>query len=339
MKNVFLTILNICLVVFIVNAQDVVKKANNFIDLLSTEQKTGTLFPFDNEERYNFHFVPFVRKGITFNDMNAQQTEAGLALLRACLSETAYKKVTDIVAMEVVLKEIENRKPEDNYRDPGNYHFSIFGIPSSKTIWGWRFEGHHISYNFSFDKKMIVSGTPGFMGSNPAVVLTGSKKGKEILKEETEEGFQVLNSLDPQQLKKAIIDTIAYKDILTFDKRNAEINSKLGLKYTELNENQQALLLKLIKVYVNRYTHLFAESMLKDIQAAGLDNILFAWAGTTINKVGSPTYYRVQGPSFIIEYDNTQNNANHIHSVIRDLKNDFGGDALLNHYKQDHANK
>ena len=145
MKKVFLTILNICLIVFIVNAQDVVKKANNFIDLLSTEQKTGTLFPFDNEERYNFHFVPFVRKGITFNDMNAQQTEAGLALLRACLSETAYKKATDIVAMEVVLKEIENRKPEDNYRDPGNYHFSIFGIPSNKTIWGWRFEGHHIS--------------------------------------------------------------------------------------------------------------------------------------------------------------------------------------------------
>jgi ribosome-binding factor A len=97
------------------------------------------------------------------------------------------------------------------------------------------------------------------------------------------------------------------------------------------------LLLKLIKVYVNRYTHLFAESMLKDIQAAGLDNILFAWAGTTINQVGSPTYYRVQGPTFIIEYDNTQNNANHIHSVIRDLKNDFGGDALLNHYKQGHT--
>ena len=172
MKKVFLTIVNICLIVFIGNAQDVVKKANNFIDLLSAEQKTGTLFPFDSEERYNFHFVPFVRKGITFNEMNAQQTEAGLELLCACLSEMAYKKATDIVAMEVVLKEIENRKPEDKYRDPGNYHFSIFGIPSNKTIWGWRFEGHHISYNFSFDKKMIVSGTPGFMGSNPAVVLT-----------------------------------------------------------------------------------------------------------------------------------------------------------------------
>ena len=336
MKKIFLTLLHFSIIIFTIQAQDIVKKANNFIGLLTEEQKSGTLFPFDNEERYNFHFVPFVRKGITFNEMNAQQTDAGLALLRACLSDNGYKKATEIVAMEAVLKEIENRKPEDKYRDPGNYHFSIFGIPSNKTIWGWRFEGHHISYNFSFDKKLIVSGTPGFMGSNPAVVQSGPQKGKNILKDETEEGFQVLNSLDQQQLSKAIIDTAAYKDILTFDKRSADINSKLGLKYTDMNQSQQALLLNLIKVYVNRYTHLFAESMLKDIQAAGLDNILFAWAGKTENQVGKPTYYRVQGPTFIIEYDNTQNNANHIHSVIRDLKNDFGGDVLLNHYKQDH---
>lgn len=337
MKKIFLTLLSTTLIFFTTQAQDIVKKANSFIALLTEEQKAGTLFPFDNEERYNFHFVPYVRKGITFNEMNATQTEAGLALLRSCLSDNAFKKATDIVAMEVVLKEIENRKPEDKYRDPGNYHFSIFGIPSNKTIWGWRFEGHHISYNFSFDKKQLVSGTPGFMGANPAVVLSGNQKGKEILKQETEEGFQVLKSLDQQQLMKAIIDTIAYKDILTFDKRSADINSKLGIKYSELQQNQQALLLNLIKVYVNRYTHLFAESMLKDIQSAGLDHILFAWAGKTENKVGLPTYYRVQGPTFIIEYDNTQNNANHIHSVIRDLKNDFGGDQLLNHYKQDHA--
>lgn len=337
MKKIFLTFLSAIIIGINIQAQDVVKKANNFISLLTDEQKNATLFPFDSEERYNFHFVPLVRKGITFNEMNTLQTEAGLALLRSCLSDIAYQKATDIVAMEVVLKEIENRKPEDKYRDPGNYHFSIFGIPSNQTIWGWRFEGHHISYNFSFDKKWIVSGTPGFMGSNPAVVLTGPKKGKEILKQETEEGFQVLNSLNQQQLTKAIIDTVAYKDILTFDKRSADINSSLGIKYSELTQNQQALLLNLIKVYVNRYTHLFAESMLKDIQAAGLDNILFAWAGKTENQVGKPTYYRVQGPTFIIEYDNTQNNANHIHSVIRDLKNDFGGDVLLQHYKQDHA--
>lgn len=336
MKKVILVFTNLILMVFIIQAQDIVNKANHFINLLNEEQKVGTLFPFDDNERYNFHFVPFVRKGVTFNEMNEKQTEAALVLLKSCLSENGYQKAQAIVAMEVILKEIENRKPEDKYRDPGNYHFSIFGIPSNKTIWGWRFEGHHISYNFSFDKKLIVSGTPGFMGSNPGMVLTGPNKGLEILKEEKKEGFELLNSLNEDQLTKAIIDTIAYKDILTFDKRSADIKEKVGIKYAELKGEQQALLLKLIKVYVNRYTHLFADDMLKGIQTAGLDQILFAWAGSTDRQVGKPNYYRVQGPTFIIEYDNTQNNANHIHSVIRDLKNDFGGDELLNHYKRDH---
>jgi len=318
-------------------AQQTVVKANHFVSLLSNEQKMETLFPFDDNERYNFHFVPIERKGITFNELNPEQTKAGLALLKSCLSEQGYKNAIDIVEMESILKEIENRKPEDKFRDPGNYHFSIFGIPSNKTIWGWRFEGHHISFTFSFDKKIMTSGTPGFLGTNPAIVLTGPHQGKEILKDEKEEGFQLLQSLTPLQLQKAIIDTIAYKDILSFDKRNADINPKIGIKYAELNQVQQALMLKLIKVYVYRYTHLFAESMLKEIQVAGLDGILFAWAGSTENKVGQANYYRVQGPSFMIEYDNTQNNANHIHSVIRDLKNDFGGDELMNHYKRDHV--
>ena len=154
MNKIILTIINIFLLFFILNAQDIAQKANKFLDLLSSEQKTRTLFPFDSEERYHFHFVPMIRKGITFNEMDPLQIEAGLSLLRACLSDLAYKKATDIVAMELILKTIENRKPDDKYRDPGNYHFSIFGIPSDKTIWGWRFEGHHISFNFSFDKKM-----------------------------------------------------------------------------------------------------------------------------------------------------------------------------------------
>ena len=128
MKKIFLTFLNLSIIIFTIQAQDIVKKANTFINLLTEDQKSGTLFPFDNDERYNFHFVPFVRKGITFNEMNAQQTEAGLALLQSCLSDIAFNKATDIVAMEAVLKEIENRKPEDKYRDPGNYHFSILSI-------------------------------------------------------------------------------------------------------------------------------------------------------------------------------------------------------------------
>jgi len=317
-------------------AQNAVKQANRFIALLTEEQKLSTLFPFDNNERYNFHFVPIKRKGVTFNEMSAEQIEVGLGLLKICLSDQTYKKTNDIVKLEAILKELEKRKPEDKYRDPGNYHFTIFGIPSEKNIWGWRFEGHHISFNFSFDQKLLVSGTPGFLGTNPAIVPSGPAMGTQILKEESDLGFDLLHSLNKSQFKQAMIDSVAYPDILTFDKRSALIGDPKGVKYSDLNKEQKAMMLALVRLYVFRYSHLLAESMLKDIQKAGLENLWFAWAGHTEPVIGKGTYYRVQGPSMLIEYDNTQNNANHVHSVIRDLKNDFGGDLLLEHYKTAH---
>ncbi len=312
--------------------------ANHFIDLLSNEQKLASTFPFEGEERYNYHFVPLERKGITFNEMNPEQQKAALDLMRTCMGAEGFKKTRQIMHMEAVLKELENRKPEDHFRDSGNYHISIFGIPSEKTIWGWRFEGHHVSYNFAFNKSAMVSGTPGFMGSNPAIVLSGPAKGTQILREETDRGFALLHALSLQQRKKATIDTAAYKDIITFDKRQALIEHPAGIRYGELNPQQQELLRQLIGTYVHRYTKLFAEDMLKEIQSAGLENLWFSWAGGWEQKIGLGTYYRVQGPTFIIEYDNTQNNANHIHSVLRDLTHDFGGDELLEHYKKDHGN-
>jgi hypothetical protein len=320
-----------------VYGQESVLYANRFISTLTDVQKAETIFPFDVEERYNFHFVPIKRRGITFNEMNSKQNSLALELLKSCLGEDSFKKTKEIMQLEVVLKELEKRKPEDNYRDPGNYHFTIFGNPSSNSIWGWRFEGHHISFNFSFNKKTLVSGTPGFMGSNPAIVLNGPMAGKQVLKDESDKGFSLIQSLNEIQLKKAIIDTVAFKDILTFDKRKALLGKPEGIKYSELSKVQQSLMLQLIRVYLHRYRHDFAEKMMKDIQQEGLDNIWFAWAGYTKPEIGKGSYYRVQGPTLVIEYDNTQNNANHVHSVVRDLKNDFGGDLLLDHYQKGHS--
>jgi hypothetical protein len=337
MKKAFFTLSMFLFFRIAVFGQESVVTANRFIALLSEAQKTETVFPFDVEERYNFHFVPMKRRGITFNEMNPQQHKLALDLLRLCVGEETFKKTNEIMQLEIVLKELENRKPEDNFRDPGNYHFTIFGNPSLKNIWGWRFEGHHISFNFSFNKKMLVSGTPGFMGTNPAIVLSGPLAGKQVLKNESDRGFALLNSLTPTQLNKAIIDTVAFKDILTFDKRKALLGKPEGIKYSELSKEQQSLMLQLISLYVHRYRHDFAEKMMQDIQKEGLDNIWFAWAGYTKPVIGKGSYYRVQGPTIIIEYDNTQNNANHVHSVVRDLKNDFGGDLLLDHYKKGHS--
>lgn len=317
--------------------QETVLYANRFIATLNDAQKAESIFPFDVDERYNFHFVPMKRRGITFNEMNTEQNTLALELLKSCLGEDSFKKTNEIMQLEIVLKELEKRKPEDNYRDPGNYHFTIFGNPSSTSIWGWRFEGHHISFTFSFNKKMLVSGTPGFMGSNPAIVLNGPMAGKQVLKDESDKGFSLIQSLNVIQLKKAIIDTIAFKDILTFDKRKALLGNPEGIKYSELTKVQQSLLLQLISVYVHRYRNDFAEKMMQDIKKQGLENIWFAWAGFTKPEIGKGSYYRVQGPTLVIEYDNTQNNANHVHSVVRDLKNDFGGDLLLEHYKKGHS--
>lgn len=323
----------------IVYGQDAVSLANRFIALLNEPQKTETVFAFDTEERYNFHFVPIKRRGITFNDMNPEQHKSAMELLRSCLGNETFQKTNEIMQLENVLKELEKRKPEDRFRDSGNYHFTIFGTPSSKTIWGWRFEGHHISFNFSFNKKTLVAGTPGFLGSNPAIVLSGPMAGKQVLKQEADRGFELLNSLTNAQIKKAIIDTVAFADIQTFDKRKAMLGKPVGIKYSELSKEQQSLMLQLISLYVHRYKHDFAEKMMQEIHKEGLENIWFAWAGHTKPVIGKGSYYRVQGPTIVIEYDNTQNNANHVHSVLRDLKHDFGGDALLEHYKKGHSHQ
>jgi hypothetical protein len=318
-------------------AQDLVNNANAFINALDSSQRIKTLYPFDTTERYRFMYIPLDdRKGISVNELNAAQRAALTDLLHTCLNEETVKKVHDIMQLDIILKELEHRKPEDHYRDPGKYFVTIFGIPSDKTIWGWRFEGHHVAFHFSANKKQLVAGTPSFMGSNPGKVLDGPQKGKEVLKEETESGFAFLHALSAEELKKAITDTAAPAEIITGSNRVAMIDHPSGIKYSELSPANQQRLLQLINLYIHRYTKLFAEDMLKEIQTAGLDKLWFTWAGYTERVLGKPYYYRIQGPTIIIEYDNTQNNANHVHTVIRDLKNDFGGDMLLEHYRQSH---
>lgn len=324
---------------FLVSAsgQDMVTAAAKFISTLDTAQKAKALYPFDIDERYGFHFFPIEdRKGITMNELSSSQKQEGMNLIKTCLSDEAVKKVAAIMQLENILKELEHRKPEDHYRDSGKYYFAIFGLPGTNTIWGWRLEGHHVSFNFSADQKKLVSGTPGFLGANPAIVQTGPEKGKQVLKEEADLAFALLHSLTVAELKKALIDTIAPKDIITFISRKASIEHPAGIRYAEMTTTQQQKLLQLINLYVHRYTKLFADQMLKEIQQAGFDNLLFAWAGAQEPKIGKAQYYRVQGPTIIIEYDNSQNNANHVHTVIRDLKRDFGGDVLLEHYRSSH---
>jgi hypothetical protein len=314
--------------------------ATNFLNTLSTEQRAKALYDFGSDEKYNWHFVPVKdRKGIVIGDLNEKQKEAAFALLKLYLSDTAFKQTQEIMQLELVLRELENRSQDDWFRNPLNYAFIFFGNPSDTAAWGWRFEGHHISFTFSTINNRLVSGTPGFLGANPAIVLSGPQKGKEVLKNESELGFALIQSLTSSQLSKTIIGDDAPAEIITSNSRKAMIEHPQGIHYSELNEEQQKIFLQLLSIYINRYTNHFADDLMHEIEEAGLNNLQFAWAGAQQRAIGKPYYYRIQGPTIIIELDNTQNNANHVHTVVRDLTHDFGGDELLKHYQEYHQKK
>jgi len=318
-------------------AQNLSKSATRFLNTLSADQKLKTMFPFDGEDRYAWHFFPKTdRKGTPIKEMTEAQRAAAWELVKTCLADKGVEQAKTIMSLESILKVQEKRADNDTYRDPENYYFTIYGIPGEQTIWGWRLEGHHLSYNFAADKNRLVSGTPAFTGSNPGVVLEGDRKGTEALHEQADLGYALLASLDPTQLKKALFSDTAPPEIITFVSKVASINPQTGITYAELAPRQQQLMLSLINSYIERYTKTFAGEMKKEIQLADLNKLSFSWAGSTQRKPGNPHYYRVQGPTFLIEYDNTQNNGNHVHAVLRDLKHDFGGDILLEHYRNDH---
>lgn len=308
--------------------------ASRFLSSLDEEQAAKARYPFEDEERFNWHFVPRQRNGLSFNEMTETQRNAALDLLKASLSEQGFQKARNIMALENVLREVENRSSDDKYRDPLNYYITIFGEPGEENIWGWRLEGHHISINFSSADGKIASSTPTFWGSNPGVVRTGRYTGRQVLKQETDLGFTLVNSLDPSQARIAVIATKAPSDIITGNRRKAELQEPTGLPFSQMNAQQKKLLLQLLNVYVKNYQLGFSQRLMDKIERAGVENLSFAWAGSL--QPGAGHYYRIQGPMLLIEYDNTQNNANHVHTVVRDLTNDFAEDILREHYQKEH---
>ncbi|MDH5381360.1 MAG: DUF3500 domain-containing protein [Cyclobacteriaceae bacterium] len=210
----------------------------------------------------------------------------------------------------------------------------MFGDPAGKDLWGWRFEGHHISLNFTSEAGILVSSTPTFYGSNPGKVSTGNQRGKEVLKLEGSLGFELLGSFSQEQLQRVRFSEEAPRDIISANKSEAIVLSPKGISYEEMSEKQQQVFLKLIDLYIVNYEFGFAGRLRNKIDNAGIENFYFAWAGSLVPGQGH--YYRIQGPDILIEYDNVQDNANHVHSVVRELSNDFAGDILKRHYEQEH---
>lgn len=307
--------------------------ARGWLEALTPEQRARAVFAFDSEERHRWHFIPnesFPRKGVTFKEMSEPQRVLAHALIKTGLSARGYLTATAIMELEKVLQVLEG--PQRRFpRDHEAYFVSVFGTPGDKAAWGWRFEGHHLSLRFDVVGGSMTASSPAFFGTNPAEVRDGPQKGLRVLAAEEDAARALLDLLDPAQRTVAIIRPDAPTDILTMTTLAVEPLSPAGIKITALTGPQRAALTRLIDVYAGTMAPDIAAERMARVKKAGIDNISFAWAGST--EKGQKHYYRVQGPTFLIEYDNTQNDGNHIHSVWRDFNGDFGRDLLREHVK------
>jgi len=311
-------------------AEEMTTAANNLLATLTTEQAAKATYPLNDNERFNWHFIPRERKGLPFKEMVPEQKHLAHALLSTALSHRGYLKASTIMSLEQVLRDLEQGKGPT--RDPELYFVTIFGRPDAKGTWGWRVEGHHLSLNFMLVEGKEISVTPSFLGSNPGEVREGPRKGLRVLGAEEDLARQLVRSLNDEQKKAALYTNTAPREIITGNDRKARALSPMGISAAKLNAAQTGLVWQLIREYVYRYRPEIADHDLKKIEQAGTKNLYFAWAGSTEPKQGH--YYRVQGPTFLMEYDNTQNDANHIHAVWRDFEHDFGDDLLREHYER-----
>lgn len=303
--------------------------ANAFLGTLDQAQRAKVQLAFDSDERFNWFYIPKDREGLPLKQMGPAQQKAALALVEKGLSQKGFSKAEAIRHLDTVLAEMEK---DPVRRDIEKYYLTIFGEPSATGTWGMRWEGHHVSLHWTVVRGTAIATTPQFFGSNPAEVREGPKKGQRALAAEEDLGRALVTALTAAQRTVAVVAPEAPGDILTTNTRKAAIQANTGLAYGDMTAEQRGMLLALITEYADAQPKKLAQERIARLRAAGLDGIKFAWMGG-IEK-GALHYYRVQGPTFLIEYDCVQNGGNHIHAVWRDFDGDFGLDLLEQHYKK-----
>ena len=311
-------------------------KAMTFVNALSDVQKNKALFPFEEMSRYDWDFLPAStnpRTGIAIKDLDSTQKLQFYHLLKAYLSNAGYARTKTIMRFEYLLKELEPNNPS---RIPENYFVAVYGNPDKDSTWGWKFSGHHVALNFTIVKDHLAF-APFFFGANPGEVKGGPQKGLRIIKDEEDLGFELVNSFTPEQKQIVLFQLEAFAEIVTTNAAKVEPLAPVGLSAKDMTQEQAIILNKLIIAYLSSMPGEIANKRMTKIAAENMDSLRFGWAGSLVP--GKPHYYRVQGKTFLIEFDNTQNNANHIHAVWRDFNGDFGRDLLREHYhKTKHHN-
>jgi len=330
--------------------------ATRLLDSLNRMQRMGTVFPMDAPERQNWHYFPetgfaeeygYVRNGITFKDMDPKQRHLAYGLLSTGLGRAGFVKVMDVMALEEIVRVIED--DTTGYRDTERFHFTVFGTPSMTGDWGWRVEGHHVSLHYAIRDGVLVATTPTFLGANPHEVPQGLHKGMRALEREEDLARDLLKSLDTSGRKRAIFDKQAPYDIVTLADKRVELEgSPQGIPASDLSDEQYQDLLGLIGEYASVMPPETATKRVQEARGTPRDQLFFGWAGdidrpaakpieigskTTENRHLAGNYYRIQSPTFLIEYANTQNQSNHSHAVWRDFEGDFGRDVLAAHFR------
>ena len=311
-------------------ANEMAQACSQFLESLNPEQRATASYRYEDGERVFWYYPPMNRHGLPLRDMDANQKRLAYAMMAASLTEHAYKRSTQIIDHELVLGPLEQEAGKITFvRDPDLYYFTVFGDPAGDDPWGWRAEGHHLSLHFSIWGDQVISMTPFFFGANPAEVRKGPKTGLQILGSREEVAFELMNSMDSAQRSKALLYDTAPYDILTFNATRASLPAEEGLPASRMSGTQRETLLSLVTEYVSQVRSELSEKKLASITEQGIDGLHFAWAGPV--ERDQAHYYRIHGGSFVVEFDNRQDGANHIHSVWRDVDNDFANDVLREH--------
>ena len=308
-----------------------------WLDALDPAQHERATFPFDADERFVWAYTPEPpRKGLAIRDMDAAQRARATAIVAAATSARAAGEIASIIALEPVLGALERAAGAMTWRrDPELYWFALFGEPAETDPWSWRIGGHHVAIHVTVADGQVIGATPSFLGANPAVVPSGPQAGTRTLSGEEDLARALLGALTPGEREVAIVAAVAPADILTGIGRHADVRLvPSGIRHGDLGRGGRTALERLVRFYLDRSPADVADVAWGRIVDAGLDDVTFAWSGPEVPGRGH--YYAVRGPEFVIEYDNTQNDANHIHAVWRDLANDWGEDLLGRHLAAAH---
>jgi hypothetical protein len=319
-------------------AREIEGAARAWLDSLDDAQRARATFPFETTERFVWAYTPGPREGLAIRDMSPDQRAAASGVVASAMSSRTAAEIAAIIALETVLGELERSGGRSGWprRDPELYWSAVFGEPGSSAPWSWRIGGHHVAIHVTVAEDRIIGMTPSFLGANPAVVPSGARAGARTLPGEDDLARALLSELTAAERDRAVVDPVAPADILTGTGRLADVRSvPVGIRHADLGSPRQAALERLIRHYVDRVRPDAADAAWERTVAGDVGDVTFAWAGP--DAPGRGHYYAIRGPSFVIEYDNTQNGANHIHAVWRDLDNDWGEDVLAEHLVAAHG--